>query len=145
MTEPEGNQIQLAPGVTVHRSQMRFTFARSGGPGGQNVNKVNTKAELHIPPNAIAGLSPPAFARLEAAMANRRSADGDFLIVSDSERSQEANRRVCIDRLKAIVQQARIEPKIRRKTKPSRSSKNKRLETKRAHSQKKQNRAKYYE
>jgi ribosome-associated protein len=145
MTEPEGNLIQLAPGVTVHRSQLRFTFARSGGPGGQNVNKVNTKAELHIPPNAIEGLTPPACARLEAAMVNRRSADGDFLIVSDSERTQEANRRVCLDRLKAIVQQARIEPKIRRKTRPSRSSKTKRLETKRAHSEKKRNRSKYFD
>jgi ribosome-associated protein len=146
MTEvPEGNRIELAPGVWIHRSRLRFTFARSGGPGGQNVNKVNTKAELHIPPDAIEGLTPPATARLETAMTHRRSADGEYLIVSDSERSQEANRRVCLDRLRDIVKQARIEPKIRRKTKPSRSSKHKRLENKRAHSEKKQGRSKHFD
>jgi ribosome-associated protein len=142
---PEGNRIELAEGVWVMRSQIRFTFARSGGPGGQNVNKVSTKAELHVPPDVIEGLTPPARARLEGALSNHRSAEGDYLIVCDAERSQDANRRLCLERLRLFVQQARIIPKIRRKTKPSRGSKTKRLDSKRAHSEKKQRRSKDFE
>ncbi|HLX63923.1 MAG TPA: alternative ribosome rescue aminoacyl-tRNA hydrolase ArfB [Planctomycetota bacterium] len=126
--------IELAPGVSIAPDELRFHFARSGGPGGQNVNKVNTKAELRIRPAALAGLSGAALHRLQIAHVNRFTTDGDLLIVADAERSQFANREACLDKLRAFVKIALIEPKIRRKTRPTKSSRERRLDSKKAHS-----------
>jgi ribosome-associated protein len=126
--------LVIAPGVSVARSELRFAFARSGGPGGQNVNKVNTKAELRVRPGAIAGMSDGARQRLLAAQANRITADGDLLIVADEERSQFANREICVNKLTAFVVAALHEPKVRRKTRPSYASRQRRLESKKARS-----------
>jgi ribosome-associated protein len=82
-----GSSIPLAIGVSIREADLRFHFARSGGPGGQNVNKVNTKAELRVHPNAMAGLSGAAVHRLITALANRMTDDGDILIVSETERT----------------------------------------------------------
>ena len=135
VTEPQSSSIiELAPGVSVRQDDLRYHFARSGGPGGQNVNKVNTKAELRVNPEALVGMPGPALYRLKTALVNRMTADGDLLIVADSERSQFANRQGCVDKLRIYVLAALVIPKVRRKTKPSRSSKEKRLDSKKAHS-----------
>src|SRR5437588_818898 len=107
----DGSSITLAPGVFVEPSALTFHLVRSGGPGGQNVNKVNTKSELRLRPEAIRGLPERALARLRIAAANRITTDGELLIVSETERTQEGNRRACIERLSALVAAALIEPK----------------------------------
>jgi len=124
--------IELAPSVWTDRAELRFGFSRSSGPGGQNVNKVNTKTELRIRLEAMHGLSDRALARLRLAVANRMTLEGDLLMWADKERTQEANRQACLRKLRDMIIAAQIEPKIRRKTKPSKSSKRKRVETKRA-------------
>ena len=129
-----GSSIPLAIGVSIRESDLRVHFARSGGPGGQNVNKVNTKAELRVHPHAMAGLSGAALHRLITALANRMTDNGDILIVSETERSQSANREACLDKLRAFVQAAVIEPTLRRKTRPTKGSRERRLESKRARS-----------
>src|SRR5579862_9987760 len=91
--------IELAPGVSIAPDELTFHFARSGGPGGQNVNKVNTKSELRLRPEAIRGLPERALARLRVAAANRITTDGELLIVSETARTQEGNRRECMERL----------------------------------------------
>ena len=136
----DGSSINLAPGVSIDASALTFHFARSGGPGGQNVNKVNTKSELRLRPEAIRGLPERALARLRVAAANRITTDGELLIVSETARTQEGNRRECMERLAALVTAALYEPKPRRKTRPTKGSQQRRLEQKRAHSRIKQER-----
>lgn len=128
---PEGAGVELAPGVRAPASALRFQYARSSGPGGQNVNKVNTKAELWVPLDAVAGLTDRAMGRLRASAGRRLTAAGELHIASDSERTQEANRAAVMDRLREMLVAAMHEPKARRKTKPSRAAKRRRVEEKR--------------
>jgi len=128
---PPQDGIELAPGVKVSESALRFQYARSRGPGGQNVNKVNTKAEVWIPLTAIWGLTPRAAERLREIAGKRVTAAGEIHIAADAMRSQEQNRLAVMERLRTMVRAAVHEPKTRRKTKPSRASRRRRLESKR--------------
>ncbi len=141
MTAPASNgPLGLAPGVTVASDHVRFSFSRSSGPGGQAVNKLSTRAELRVAVEAIVGLSEPVRQRLRD-LAGRRLTGGDeILIVAESERSQLQNRRACIERFRALVTEALAVPKPRRPTRPSRGAVEKRLESKRHQSDKKQTR-----
>jgi ribosome-associated protein len=128
--EPPGG-MEVAPGVRVAEADLRLQFARSGGPGGQNVNKLNTKAELWVPLAALVGLTHRARERLARLAGHRLTAAGEIHISSDTRRTQEANRAEVFERLRELIVAARHEPKPRRKTKPSRASKQRRLEGKR--------------
>ena len=121
--------IRLAPGVVLARSAVRFAFSRSGGPGGQNVNKLATRAELRIALSDLP-IAPDARHRLVAAAGRKVTDAGELQIVCESERSQERNKAECIDRLREMVLAALVRPKTRRTTKPSRGSKERRLEGK---------------
>jgi ribosome-associated protein len=135
---PEG--VGLAPGVRVPEAALRYSFSRSGGPGGQNVNKVNSKAELWVRLDAIAGLHPEAMERLKT-LAGRKITDaGELHIISETSRSQLANREEALLRLRQLVLQAQVRPKKRRPTKPSRASKQRRIESKKRRSEVKSNR-----
>jgi ribosome-associated protein len=130
----------MVPGVRVVESSIRFRYARSSGPGGQNVNKVNTKAELWVSLDDLFGLTPRALDRLKQMAGKRLTGAGEIHIASDTERTQEANRTAVLDRLRALLAQAVHEPKARRKTKPSRASKRRRLDAKRRRGEVKANR-----
>ena len=123
-------EIELAPGVFAPDSAVRMQFARSGGPGGQNVNKLNTKAELWVRLDAITGMSPNAIERLRHAAGRRVTAEGEIHIVSETERRQEANRAAVMERLRELIVRAKVEPKVRRKTKPSRATRARRVDDK---------------
>src|SRR3982751_4766969 len=103
----------LAPGVWAEASALRFQFARSGGPGGQNVNKVNSKAELWVAVDALIGLRPGARERLKQAAGRRLTAAGEIHLISESERGQEANRANVMQRLREMIVAAKVEPKLR--------------------------------
>ena len=137
---PARPEDELVPGVRVPESAMRFQFARSGGPGGQNVNKLNTKAELWVPLSSIVGLSERATARLRGLAGRRLTGAGEIHITAETERTQEGNRAAVLDRLRQLMLQAQHEPKPRKKTKPSKASKRRRLESKRKRSEVKSNR-----
>ena len=128
---PPADGIELAPGVKVAESALRFQYARSRGPGGQNVNKVNTKAEAWVAVEAIWGLTPAAAQRLRSIAGKRLTAGGEIHLAADSERSQEQNRLAVMQRLEAMIVAAMHEPKARRKSKPSRAAKRRRVESKR--------------
>jgi ribosome-associated protein len=137
-----GARVELAPGVSVPESALRFQYARSSGPGGQNVNKVNTKAEAWVPLAALAGggLSERAAGRLVMLAGRRLTEAGEIHIASDTHRTQRANRQAVLDRLRELLLEALHEPKARRKRKPSRAAKQRRLESKRHRSDIKGNR-----
>ncbi len=134
-----GSGITLAPGVSVPGGAIGIAFVRSSGPGGQNVNKRSTKAQLRI---ALADIPLPrrAAARLRRLARGSITTEGELLIESDETRSQSRNRRACMDRLRELVVRAAIEPKQRRKTKPSKGSIRRRLEDKKQRGEKKRRR-----
>jgi len=133
--------IELAPNVWTDREQLRFGFSRSSGPGGQNVNKVNTKTELRVHVDQLHGLTDRARARLREQAKNRLTVDGDLLITADTERTQESNRRACMTKLRELIVAAQYEPKPRKKVKPSRAAKARRVEAKRRVGEKKRERS----
>ncbi len=133
-TEPSDGGIELAPGVRVAPSALRVQFSRSAGPGGQNVNKVNTRAELWLLLNAVEGLSARALDRLVTLAGRRITQAGELHLTCDSERTAEGNRQALFERLRELIVSAAVEPRRRRKTKPTRASKMRRLEAKRRRS-----------
>ena len=136
MPEP----IDVAPGVAVPASAVRMAAARSSGPGGQNVNKVASKIELRIDPGAITGLSAAARARLLAAVRTRLDAEGWIVITSQRTRDQHRNLEDAREKVRELIEACRIEPKRRRKTKPSAAAKQKRLAEKKLRAARKQHR-----
>lgn len=130
----------LAEGVTVAQRDVRFSFVRSSGPGGQNVNKLATKAELRLAVDAIDGMDESARERLRQQAGSRLVGDCELLIVCDSNRSQRRNREEALTRLKELVAMAAIPPRIRKKKRRSRAMIERRLEGKRQRSQKKSRR-----
>ena len=135
-----GPTMELGRGVAVAEAAMRFQYARSSGPGGQNVNKVNSKAELWVPVVAITGLSDAGRVRLRQFAGKRLTQADEIHIAADTERTQESNRGAVVDRLRELVEKAAFEPKRRRKTKPSAGSKRRRLDAKKKRGATKANR-----
>ena len=131
----------MGPGVWTDREQLRFGFSRSSGPGGQNVNKVNTKTELRVAIAALHGMSERALGRLRNLAGRKLLPDGDLLLTADKERTQESNRRACLEKLRELIGEAMIEPKVRKKSKPSKGSKKRRLESKKKQGEKKKARS----
>ena len=126
--------------LVIPDEELEWKFIRASGPGGQNVNKVSSAVQLrfHLPKN----LSIPVAARnrLRAQAGQRILDDGTILIAARSERSQEQNRREALERLAQLIRAALVEPKVRRKTKPTRASKERRIESKKRRGETKQGR-----
>jgi ribosome-associated protein len=122
----------------LHQSIIRNAvpqFSRSGGPGGQNVNKVNTKAQLRLALKAVEGLSEAELARARERLSGRVTTQDEIVINSTEERSQRTNLRLAYERLEALITEAARLPKRRRPTRPSRGAREKRLEAKRRRAQ----------
>lgn len=117
-------------------------FTRSGGPGGQNVNKVNSKAVARIGLGEVRGLSSAEHAMAAARLASRLTTAGELIVQSDEERDQGRNREAALDRLFAMIAGAARLPKPRKATKPTRASRERRLASKRSRSASKELRRK---
>ncbi|MFA9477354.1 alternative ribosome rescue aminoacyl-tRNA hydrolase ArfB [Phycisphaerales bacterium AB-hyl4] len=134
------NDWLAAPGVSLPVSALRFTFSRGGGPGGQNVNKLNTRATLSVPLEALAAAMPAdAFERLKTKAGARLTADAIVISAADS-RSQLANRRACLSRLRHLLIESLHRPRRRRATRPSRGVIERRLKAKKSQGQRKHER-----
>ncbi len=112
------------------------SFIAASGPGGQNVNKVATAVQLRVNIYAL-GLPPRVFHRLQDLAGSRLNQAGEIVIDARNHRTQEANRREARDRLAEMIEAALKEPKKRAKTRVNRVGKAKRLQTKKAHGEKK--------
>ncbi len=139
MDTPPGHH-RLAPDVSVPLAALTFSTSKSGGPGGQHVNRTESRVEVRLPIAAIIGLSWKARERLAMLAGERLTADGDLILVCDETRSQRQNRELVLERLAELIVEAKAVPKPRRATKPSYGSKQRRLSDKKAHSTKKQDR-----
>lgn len=122
--------------------ELKFKAVRSSGAGGQHVNKVSTKIELSFDVINSVGLSDVEKERILEKLAYRLTKENILLLQCDETRSQHKNKELAIKRLLELLRQALIIPKKRRKTRPSKSSIEKRLKSKKKSAQKKANRRK---
>lgn len=120
--------------------EFKFSASRSGGPGGQNVNKVSSKIELRFNVGESTILTSEEKEIIITKLATRISNDGELAIVSQSERSQLANKEKAIEKFYSLLSKALKPVKKRKPTKPSKASKEKRLDTKKVNSERKQRR-----
>lgn len=134
--------IEIAPGLEVPDSELEFEFIRSPGPGGQNVNKVASALQLRFDAARSTLLDDGSRARLATLAGRRLTRDGWLVISAHRHRTQEGNRRDALERLAELILQARVRPKTRRPTRPTRASKERRLEGKKQRTQVKRLRGK---
>ena len=132
--------LEITPTLQIPDAEFTWTYARSGGPGGQNVNKVSSKAMLRWEIAASTALPDDVKARLALQQKRFFTLDGGLIIMSQRYRDQERNRDDCLEKLRALILQALSVPKARKKTRPSRGSKRVRLQDKRRRSAIKQTR-----
>jgi ribosome-associated protein len=119
--------------ILIPAAELSWAYARSSGPGGQHVNKTESKVELRWTPagsRALAGLAEDTRAWLLGRLASRLTTDGELLVTSTLTRDQIRNREDAIDKLVGIVRAALLRPKTRKKTKPSRGAKERRIKAK---------------
>jgi len=122
--------IVVTPLLTIPADELTIGFARSGGAGGQNVNKVSSKVDLRWTPSTSRALAPTDRDWLLAKLAARLTTAGELIVTSELSRDQITNRGDAEDKLAAIVRDALFRPKPRRATKPSRGSKERRIKAK---------------
>lgn len=134
--------ITITPHLTLDESELSITYICSPGPGGQNVNKVATSAQLRFNVQSSPSISEENRARLLNKLADKLTREGDIIIKASRYRSQERNKQDAIDRLVALLKSAMHVPKKRKKTKPTRASSERRLNEKKLHGKNKSLRGK---
>ena len=132
--------LQVTPNLIIPDAELRLSFARSGGPGGQNVNKVSSKAVMHFDVLTSLSLPPDVRERFLKRFSSRVTNAGEIVIHSDEFRDQPKNIQACHDKLREMILAVLKPPKKRRATKPTRGSKVRRLKDKKSRSQVKEGR-----
>lgn len=134
--------LKISDTVSIEEQDVTFAFVRSPGPGGQNVNKVATAAQLRFDAGSSQAISHAMFERLKKLAGRRMTDDGVIIITAHTHRTQRANKEAALERLVALLKAAARPPTKRVKTKPSRASKERRLTSKKQTGSKKQLRGK---
>ncbi|HPF34445.1 MAG TPA: alternative ribosome rescue aminoacyl-tRNA hydrolase ArfB [Candidatus Krumholzibacteria bacterium] len=133
--------IEVTRTIRLSEDELQVSFVRASGPGGQNVNKVATAVQLRFDAAGSPSLSSEVRERLLRLAGKRATDDGEIIIDARRYRTQERNRQDAVDRLVELIRRAAVRPKARRSTKPTRASKERRLDQKRQRSAVKQGRA----
>ncbi|HWL05563.1 MAG TPA: alternative ribosome rescue aminoacyl-tRNA hydrolase ArfB [Xanthobacteraceae bacterium] len=126
--------IRITDTIAIDEREIEEDFVRASGPGGQNVNKLSTAVQLRFDVRRSPSLPNDVALRLMKLAGSRLTNDGVLVLVAQSHRTQEANRREALARLIALVQQATVKPKPRFATKPTKASKERRLDSKKRRS-----------
>lgn len=135
------DELRVSAQIAIPRRELRFTFVRSSGPGGQNVNKVASKAVLRWAVGESGAIPEAVRARLLTRSARQINDRGELVLTSQRYRDQPRNVADCLEKLRNLIVACSRTPRPRKKTRPTRASKESRLGAKRAASEKKRRRA----
>ena len=130
--------LHITPDIAIADEELEERFVLSGGPGGQNVNKLATAVELRFDAARSPALPPAVLPRLRRLAGRRMTAAGVIVIQARRYRTQEANRKDARERLATLIRRAVMTPRPRRPTRPSKAAMERRLRTKKQRSQTKQ-------
>lgn len=138
----DNGELQVGDVVRIPLTEFEMQVSRSSGPGGQNVNKVNTRVQLWWNLSMTTSLPADALARLKRQCRGRITKEGLLLVSSQEFRTQLANRNACVREIEQVVTKALVPPRRRKPTKPSRGANQRRITAKKQQSEKKQRRSK---
>ena len=124
------DRLPITSSLSLDPAELTISFIRASGPGGQNVNKVSTAAQLRFGLDRSPSLPEPLKARARRLAGARLTSEGEIVITADRYRTQMLNRDDAVARLLELLREAAIPPKPRRKTRPTLASKTRRLDTK---------------
>src|SRR5438105_14694793 len=126
--------IRVTNSISIDDSEIEESFVRSSGPGGQNVNKLSTAVQLRFDVRGSPSLPNDVAIRLMRLAGTPLTKDGVLILIAQNHRTQERNRAEAMERLVALIQEASIRPTVRRATKPTKASKERRIEGKKRRS-----------
>jgi len=122
--------IRISPTLSIDEAELDISFIRSPGPGGQNVNKVASAVQLRFDVRGSGSLPVEIRERFLRMFGSKITGSGEIIIKATRHRTQEGNKQDAIERLVELIRQASVRPKKRKKTRPSKGSVEKRLNTK---------------
>jgi len=122
--------IQVTPSIAIDESEIEESFVRASGPGGQHVNKVSSAVQIRFDVRRSPSLPNDVAIRLMKLAGSRLTQDGVIVIVAQAQRSQKRNREEAVERLLELIRSAAVRPTVRRATKPTKASKERRLASK---------------
>ncbi len=134
------DDIVVTEAIRIPRSELTFQFSRSGGPGGQNVNKVSSRVQMRWNVETTETLPEDVRRRLKSLNRRRINSNGELIVTSQRYRDQPRNIEDCLEKLRELVDAAAVTPRRRRPTRPSAGSRRRRLQEKRERSDRKQRR-----
>jgi ribosome-associated protein len=126
--------IRITDTISIDESEIQESFVRSSGPGGQNVNKLSTAVQLRFDVRHSPSLPNEVAVRLTRLAGRRMTKDGVLVLIAQTHRTQERNRAAALERLIALIRQAAVRPTPRRPTRPTKASKERRIEGKKRRS-----------